>query len=704
MSKGSESYGYITKYAKIVIDGNVCEQNGDFFFCPNEKGEYNLSLYTGDERKLKLPNMYKGMNYEIGDYAFYNCSKLENIVIPNSVTNIGNYAFAGCSSLNKLYIEDGENILSLGKGDDWGGLFTTLDTLYMGRNLEYEEGLGGESPFMNNQNLTIVTIGNKVNSINRYLFRGCSKLKEILIPRSVTTIKERSFWGCTSLECITIPSSVEEIEDFAFLSCEKLKRIINHSNLNIKKGEEDNGFVAYYAKSILSKENSIDDFYFNTIDGIHYLEYYNGQNTDLSFPVNYKGQKYIIGEELFKSCASINRVVLSDAVTEIGKNAFYNCKNLKEIILGNSVTNIADYAFWGCSSLTSLTIPNAVTEIGHNAFWGCENLKKIVNASSLDLEKGSFKHGFLAYYADVILQLDASAISVDGFFFKTTNGIHQLIAYDRQDKHIILPPDYNGKKYVIADYAFENCEALESVTISNSVTNIGKYAFKGCYNIKQVSLGNSVTSIGENAFEDCMVYIILNYSSLPITKTNYASYGYLSRYAEKIAQIEDSIGDFCFYTKDNVHYLSHYAGKEQNPNFPDNYKGDNYEIGDYSFYNCDTIVNIAIPNFVTSIGDFAFQNCSKLDSITIPNSVKKIGNGAFATYAKEMSVNVLDLTAWCNIEFSNNKYSSNPLMYNNLYLNGKLVHNLVIPETVTKIKDYAFMNFQYRYLLYYCNS
>ena len=108
-----------------------------------------------------------------------------------------------------------------------------------------------------------------------------------------------------------------------------------------------------------------------------------------------------------------------------------------------------------------------------------------------------------------------------------------------------------------------------------------------------------------------------------------------------------------------------------------------------AFYNCKALESIVIPNSVTSIGERAFECCRSLTSVTIPNSVTSIGESAFEGCSSLKEVHITDLAAWCNIDF-NDCYST-PLYYaKNQYLNGELVTNIVIPEWVTEIKNYAF--------------
>jgi hypothetical protein len=107
------------------------------------------------------------------------------------------------------------------------------------------------------------------------------------------------------------------------------------------------------------------------------------------------------------------------------------------------------------------------------------------------------------------------------------------------------------------------------------------------------------------------------------------------------------------------------------------------------FSSCEQLSSIEIPDSVTSISDYAFYSCDSLTSIVIPDSVTSIGDYAFYSCDSLTSVYITDIASWCNIEFSD--YSANPLFSaNDLYLNGELVTDLVIPNSVTSIGDWAF--------------
>ena len=216
--------GDITIPSTVEYDGVVCNVTSigekAFYGCtgltsvtiPNSVtsiGGYAFWYCTG-LTSITIPNSVTS----IGDCAFYGCTGLTSVTIPNSVTRIGWYAFYGCSSLTAITIPN--SVTSIGDGSffDCSGLTSvTIPNSVTSIGIEAFWGCTG---------LTSVTIPNSVTNIGNFAFSGCTGLTSITIPNSVTRIGRRAFQQCTGLTSVTIGNSVTSIGGAAFVNCSEL--------------------------------------------------------------------------------------------------------------------------------------------------------------------------------------------------------------------------------------------------------------------------------------------------------------------------------------------------------------------------------------------------------------------------------------------------------------------------------------------------
>ena len=363
----------------------------------------------------------------------------------------------------------------------------------------------------------------------------------------------------------------------------------------------------------------------------------NSLSGDIVLPSKIEGKPVTsIGDNAFGFCSSLTSITIPNSVTSIGDDAFYNCSSLTSITIPNSVTRIGDSAFCGCSSLTSVTIPDSITSIGTCAFEGCKKLTQI------NVDKANTVY-----------------LSVNGVLFNKNKT--ELIKYPdgKADTSYSIP----GSVTSIANYAVYYCSSLTSIAIPDGVTSIGYGAFDGCDKLNQINVDTANTkfsSVNGVLFNKNKTELIRYPEGK--TDTSYAIPDSVTR-----------IGDSAFCGCSSLTSIT----------IPDGVTS----IGNYAFEHCSSLTSVAIPDSVTSIGWYTFSDCSSLTSITIPESVTSINWGAFYNCDSLTSVYISDIADWCGISFD-----SNPLWCGaNLYLNGKLVTNLVIPAGVTSIGYGTFM-------------
>lgn len=312
------------------------------------------------------------------------------------------------------------------------------------------------------------------------------------------------------------------------------------------------------------------------------------------------------------------------------------------------VTAIGTNAFMNCNALTSVTIPNSITAIGSYAFASCIGLYNVFIPNSVT-SIGS--RAFLSCKKLESINIPSSVTSLGSYAFK--------------DCINLTTADIGDSVTSIGDYTFYECTSLTNVTIGNSVKNIGEYAFYGCIALTSVSIPNSVTYIDGMVFQGChsLANVSIGNSVKTIMGNVFDDCPCLTRV--DITDLEAWCKITFNHDRSNPLYMAHHL-----------------------YINGTEMTNLVIPNSITEIKRHTFTGCTNLTSVTIPNTVTAMHYGAFTDCTGLTHVIISDLESWCGITF---EFSGNPLYYaRHLYLNGTEVTNLVIPNSITEIKDYAF--------------
>lgn len=307
-----------------------------------------------------------------------------------------------------------------------------------------------------------------------------------------------------------------------------------------------------------------------------------------------------------------------------------------------------------------------------------------------------------------------------------------VTGYNGPGGAVTIPGTTNGMPVTgIGDYAFQYIYSLTSITIPDSVGSIGQYAFYYCNMLTAATIGNSVTSIGDGAFSHC---VSLQAITMPDSLGNIGADAFLYcislgsvaipghvanigagalRYCGSLAGITipgsvTNIGTDALLNCDNLGAITvdplnsmysslngvlldksqttlvtYPGGKDGSYTIPNTVTS----IGNDAFSGCPSVTSVAIPDSVTNIGAAAFLDCGSLTNVTIGNNVTRIGDEAFS-YCMSLKAITVDSTSSVYSDLNGVLFDKSQTTLI-AYPDGR-AENYTIPNTVTRIGDYAF--------------
>ncbi|PTL27396.1 cell surface protein [Prevotella sp. oral taxon 820] len=475
--------------------------------------------------------------------------------------------------------------------------------------VEFQMPTGGNTKFkvedgvlFNNETKTLVcyprekvttayTVPDDIKRICSFAMMAVKNMTSLDL-KNVETMEKSALYKPTKLETITIPKELKKgtitgnnvtsgLQDGAFEECLKLKEY------KVEAGNPD--FEAVDGV-LFSKDHTKLCYYPPAKEGVSYTipttvtelgqKAFQGANklTSMVVPVGVK----TIGIEAFRNMLNLEKVEFAkpSQVTDFKQDVFRSCVKLKEVVLPASITELAS-AFYECKELEKITVPDGskLKKIKASAFTTNKKLKNFNFEGSCELETIESNAFF-------------NAESLETFKFPKSVKKIELNAFSGCKNMKSVEFDTDAEIAEIGEGAFADC-GLVSVVIPKKVTKIAKEAFRRCKALTQIEISEATTNIDPLAFQYCENLYAINVAK---ENTKYSSVdGYL-------------------LSKDKEELILFPPGKANNKFtlLPPSIK----KIGDYSFYNCEKLANIIIPNKVESIGKRAFGLCNNLNTIT----------------------------------------------------------------------------------------
>ena len=375
-----DSNGYVRENNETSEEGNHTTEDGLIYRIYSEESYAEITGYNGNGKNLIIPELLDGVPVtSIGQQAFVNCTTLESVEIPDSITRMGYWAFSGCSNLKQVKLS---------------------------KNLKYIN----MDCFSECSSLESIVVPEGVTQLAPGAFMHCTNLKKIELPSTLEGIYEHAFARCINLTQITIPAKVKVIAYGAFVGCDNLKDIYYPGTKEqwdaIKIVENDNDILKtatiHYGFTEPSKptepepsipepsnpsvpDNSSKN---NSVSVIKQGDIVTVQNAKYCIT----GTGTVKTAEYKKSDSKTQATVKIPATVTINKEVY-------------KVTSIAKNCFKGNKKLKTITIGKNIKTIGANAFSGCKNLKTIKIASTSLTKKSVGKNAFKGIQKKAVIKV-----------------------------------------------------------------------------------------------------------------------------------------------------------------------------------------------------------------------------------------------------------------------------------------------------------
>ena len=648
-----------------------------------------------NNKNIRYVKLHDQIKY-IGTSAFQSCGNLQNIFIPNSVTEVKSNAFALYSNYSaNVYIE-----------------YTSVPTTWASNWSSYCKPVYGVRGMVHDTDGSILAVlsdgslrytycantatgtytipsevmSSPVTSIAPYAFLNDRKHQTICVPATVKNVLSLSLYvSNNNVHSVIISSGVETVESGAVqLNYTRAPYIMTdaeslpsgwHANWSTYRESTYYGVLEFVfdlnAPYIYAlRQNDAILLYCNTsgygaftipetiadktvtVLGCRAME---GKGfTTVTLPNTLKE----IGAYCFRY-SSVQNIILGKGIEKIGENAFDSCESLKSITFPCAIAQIGEDIFAGCSALesivllemqvipnglfsgltklTTVALPEGLIEIGNDAFYGCISLSDIKLPSTLKTI-GERAFNSCSALRSIVLP---EGLTTLGFAAFANTGIEEIripATFTELPENLFLGCTSLGRVTLpdtilsIGDYAFYHCTALGAIALPEGLKSIGQYAFDGCETLLCVYLPQSIETIGANAFHRDAV-LASAFSSIP----DGWSVTDIILDAVGIGVYQDQF--IYSIAKSNVIVIEKALTVPECFEIPSQIDGTTVSvIAPDAFADCTNLQTLTLPETVTTIGNGAFRGCTSLRYVFFLAPQCSLGTDAFASAPADVTL------------------------------------------------------------------
>ena len=479
-----------TKIGNLYYNLNESDKTAEVTYQYYNKAINYSSLTTANIPETVTSESVTYTVTSIGQYAFWQASKLQSVTIPKTVTTLSKRAFSACPELQTVVIGDGVDSI----GDVAFSECEKLNTITFGESLKsfgdnvlrgdsaittvywnaihckdfisdvtpfyrYDTDLGKEVNI--GKKITSFTFGPKVEYIPACLCQNLESLNSVTMSNSVTGIGELAFFGCESLESVNLSNSLTAIDEYVFSDCYSLNSITIPDNVTK---------ISAHAFAHCESLSTV------TI----------GKNVAT------------IDYTAFDKCYAITTIHWNAIDCAFNSESLFTSAQVTSFSFGNEVKRIPDGLCSGMYGLTSVTFPNSLESIGDGAFFWTSLTDVLIPENVKEIKGAAFAY---------CMQLTKIDVAAENTYFESVDGV----LFDEARTELIQYPANKAETaYTIPEavktiwtYSFSGCKNLISVVIPNNVETIEKGAFAECVNLTTLTIGSGVNQIDQLAFFYC---------------------------------------------------------------------------------------------------------------------------------------------------------------------------------------------------------